>query len=52
MGGTRRPGDSLLTCENDTSWHKPNPNDMTGFGLLIRGFVVRVPGGALTEYRL
>jgi hypothetical protein len=45
--GTRRHGDSLLTCGNDTSWHKPNPDDMTGFGLLIRGFGVRVPGGAL-----
>jgi hypothetical protein len=52
LDGTRRPGDSLLTCGNDTRWPKPNPDDMTGFGLLIRGFGVRVPGGALTEYRL
>jgi len=46
LDGTLRHSDSLLTCGNDTSRHEPDRRDMIRFGLLIRGFGVRVPGGA------
>ena len=34
------------TRVNDTEWHSENRIDTNQFGLLIRGFGVRVPGGA------
>src|SRR5829696_6884717 len=43
---TCRHVDSSLTCRNNISRHLVNQGDISSFVLLIRGFGVRVPGGA------